>query len=290
LDGNSFGFVNVQAIDDEDNENFGGEDQWTTSPLDLSFAVESLKESKAVLQQSLRMADANGEMAEFQLSRSISLLSQQKIGALFGDPFADALKEDDVSVVAFCSKNTVRAQKKVYVASRQRGMFNACPHTFVVVSTPQEEFSAGQFPVEIDYRGGSPHGRIRHIPGALLIRADGRGRCMTTIPFAAAPPIFGAVELRFGTLSLWTFDPPEGESGENDLIRIGNHGRSRSDESDCGAYYEINSFSAARELLHENSLSFCQYTLHMTASNDILGSIVRQILGVSLDNFPMDVR
>jgi hypothetical protein len=293
LEGNSFGSVNIQAIDTDRFEDFGGEDQWTISPLDLSFSVETIKENKAVLQRTLHMNDANGTLVEMSLTRVISLLSRQKIGALFGDVVANALKQDDVSVVGFRTENTVRSSEKAHVASRQRGMFNACPHTFVVVSTPPENYILSPQHtaprIDIDYLGGAPHGRIRHLSQALLVRADGHGRCQVTMPFADAPSIFGAVELRFGTLTLWTFDAPD-KPEEKDMIRIYNHGRPRVGEWDWATYYEMNCFSAVRKLLPEQSLVYRQCTVHINANNDILEEIVRQIFDVSLGNFPRDVR
>ena len=288
LDGDSFGYVNVQAIDTDCFEDFGGEDQWTISPLIHPFAVESIQENKAVLQRTLQMNDANGTSVEFHLSRSISLLSRKKIGALFDDAVADALAHEDVSVVGFRTENTVRSQERAHVASRLRGMFNANPHTFVIVSTPPEDSASEPFPAEFDYLGGSPHGRVRHLSQALLIRGDGHGRCQTTIPFSAAPPIFGAVELRFGTLTLWTFDLP-GDS-EEDIIRIYNSGRSHIDELDWSAYYEMNCFSATQLLQPEHSLQYSQYTLHLNAENETLGNLVQQIFDVPLEQFPKDVR
>jgi len=294
LDGNSFGCINIWAIDAEDFVNFGGEDQWTISPLDMSFTVDSINEHNAVLQRTLRMADANGTYVEFNLSRSISLLSRQKIGTWFGDVVADALTQEDVSVVCFRTENTVRSQEKSCIASRQRGMFNACLHTFIIISTPPENFMANPLTVDIDYLGGSPHGRIRHLPGATLVRADGLGRCQATMPFSTAPPVFGAIDIRFGTLMLWTFDvpeTPEREWDENgDIVRIYNHGRPHTGGLDWPTYYETNCFSAARELLPENSLTYRQCTLHLNAGNDILSDLVRQIFDISLDKIPKDVR
>ena len=295
LEGNSFGCINTQAIDTGDSENFGGEDQWTISPLAISFAVESTKENNVVLRRTLRMADANGKPAEFYLMRSISLLGRQKIGTLFGDTVADALKQDDVSVVAFRSKNTVMSQEKACLASRQRGMFNAYPHTFIIISTPPEGFLTEPLQVDIDYLGGAPHGRIRRLLSgdssrAQLIRADGHGWCQATIPFSAAPPIFGAVELRFGVLTLLMFDVPDGMAKDEDVIRICNHGRPQRDRWGWATYYEINSFSATREFLPGSSLSLFQYVLHISADNEILDRIVREIFDVSLKEFPKDVR
>ena len=284
LEGDSFGFVNVRAIETECYEDFGGEDQWTISPLIYSYSVESIKENCAVLQRSLQMADANGMPVELQLMRTISMLSRHQAGTMFGDAVADSLKQSDLSAVGFYTENTVRSQERANIASRKRGMFNASPHTVVIVSEPPVNFTPEPFSVDIDYLGGAPHGRIRHLSKALLIRADGQKRCQVTMPFSAAPPIFGAVEFRSGTLTLWTFDVPNGFPEENDVIRIYNPGQDHGKESDWAAYYEMNCFSAAHELEPERPLTYCQCTLHLNADNAVLGNIIGEIFGVSLED------
>jgi len=283
LDGESFGCVNTKAIETDRYEFFGGEDQWTISPLIHSFAVESLKENKAVLQRTLPMNDANGTHVEFRLSRFISLLSRQKIRTQFGDTVADALEQNNVSVVGFYTENTVQSQEKAWIACRQRGMFNASPNTYVIVSIPVPEsgFKSGPFPVDIDYLGGAPHHRIRHLLQALLIRADGHGRCQTTIPFAAAPPVFGAVELRYGTLTLWMFDCP-GES-EEDMVRIYNSGCTHFNKLNWDTYYEMNCFSGAQKLSPNQSFVYGQCTLHLNADNNTLDHLVRHLFSVTLE-------
>jgi len=290
LKGNSFGCVNVRAIEKERFEDFGGEDQWTISPLIYPFTVETIKENKAVLQRTLQMTDAYGKLVELNLSRSISLLSRQKIGDWFGDAVAEALEQEDVSVVGFRTENTVRAQEKAHIASRQRGMFNAGPHAFVIVSTPPKDYPWDSFSVEIDYLGRAPHGRILHLSQALLIRADGHGQCQATIPYSVAPPILGAVELQFGTLTLWTFDLPDDSNSEDDVIRIYNSGSTHTDKLDWARYYEVNCFSTAQNLQPDAALSYRQHTLHIAADNHALGSLVRQIFDVELDEIPKNVR
>jgi len=281
LEGDSFGSINVQAIDTGSYDDFGGEDQWTLSPLFYSFAVENIKANHAVLQHPLRMADANGKSVECQLTREIFLLSRFQAGEMFDDAVAEALKQVDVSVVGFYTENTVRSQERAYVASRLRGMFNASPHTAVIVPAPSVSFSPEPFSVEVDYLGGAPHGRIRYLSKTLLIRADGQRRCQVTMPFATAPPILGAIERRSGTLTLWTFDLPK-DYEKNDVIRIFNPGRLRGNELDWTTYYEMNCFSAARILEPEYPLTSSQCTLHINADNAVLDDLIRQIFGVSL--------
>ena len=296
LEGESFGCVHVQAIDAEHFEDYGGEDHWTLSPIVHSFAVETIKEHKAVLQRTLQTNDANGVPGEFHLSRTISLLNKQKIETWFGDAVADSFGQEDVSAVGFCSENTVKVPEKTCIASRLRGMFNPSPNTVVVLSTPPDIFASEPSSMEpspmepsqmelssmdVDYLGSAPHGRIRHLPHALLVHADGRGRCQVTMPFAEAPLIIGAIELRFGTLTLWTFDVPN--DSEKDAIRIYNSGHSHTEELDWTAYYETNCFSAARELLPDDSLTYYQATLHLNAGNDVLDGLVRQLFDVSLE-------
>ena len=281
LKGNSFGCVNARAIDAERYEYFGGEDHWTISPLTHPFAIESIRESKAVLQRALQTTDALGKKIELKLSRSISLLNRQKIGVWFGDDVTDALEQENVSVVAFRTENTVQSHEHAHIASRQRGMFNASPHAFVIISTSPQRFDAAPLPMDIDYLGGAPHRRIRHISQALLVRADGLGRCQVTMPYSASPSILGAVDLRQGTLSLWTFDLP-GDS-EEDIVRIYNSGFTQAYGLDWAAQYEVNCFSAARKLLPTESLVYCQHTLHLAADDSTLGDLVHQLFDVSLE-------
>ena len=284
LEGDSFGFVDVQAIETDRVEDFGGEDQWTLSPLIYSFAIESIKPNEAVLQRTLRMADANGVSVEFHLTRSISLLCRKQAGEMFEDAVAvtEALRHDDVSVVGFCTENTIRTQEKACIVSRQRGMFNASPHTTVIVPTPSVDFASEPFSVDVDYLGGAPHGRIRHLPQSLLIRADGQKRCQVTMLYSTAPPIIGAVELRSGTLTLWTFGVPRDYEEKNDVIRIYNPDCPHRHDFDWETNYEVNCFSAARELEPEQSFTYCQNTLHINADNAVLDDLMRQIFGVSL--------
>ena len=283
LEGDSFGCINVQAIDTDSYDDFGGEDQWTLSPLIHSFAVESIKAHHAVLQHTLRMADANGTSVECQLTREIFLLSRFQASEMFDDAVTEALKQIDVSVVGFYTENTVRSPERVYIACRQRGMFNASPHTAVIVPAPPMSFLSEPFSVDIDYLGGAPHGRIRYLSKTLLIRADGQRQCQVTMPYSTAPPIIGAIERRSGTLTLWTFDLPK-EYELNDVIRIYNPGRLQGEELDWGTYYEMNCFSAARELEPEYPLTSSQCTLHINAANAVLDDLIRQIFGVTLED------
>jgi len=282
LGGESFGSINVRAIDAERYEDFGGEDQWTLSPLIYSYTIESVKENRTVLQRMLQMADANGKPGEFQLTRSISLLNRHQSGEIFGDAVAEALQQGDVSVVGFCTENIIRTQEPACVASRLRGMFNASPHTAVIVPAPPMSFAPEPFTVNVDYLGGAPHGRLRYLSKTLLIRADGQGRCQVTMPYSTSPPIFGAIERRSGTLTLWTFDLPNDDPEERDVLRVYNPGRSEGGELDWARYYEINCFSAARKLQPEGLLTYWQCTLHLNADNAILDNLTRQIFGVSL--------
>jgi len=282
LDGDSFGFINVRAIDTDRYNDFGGEDQWTLSPLIHSYGIDSINAHHAVLQHPLRMADANGVSVECHLTREIFLLNRFQASEMFDDAVAEALKMSDVSVVGFYTENTVRTQERASIASRQRGMFNASPHAAVIVPAPPISFAPEPFSVDIDYLGGAPHGRIRYLSNALLFRADGQRQCQVTMPFATAPPVFGAIERRSGTLTLWTYDLPDHDQDKNDVIRIYNPGRIQGEELDWATYYEMNCFSAARELVPEYPLTSSQCTLHINADNAVLDALIRQIFGVTL--------
>ena len=301
LEGESFGCIDVHAVESNRFENFGGEDHWTISPLIHTFNVESIKESQAVLQRTISMTDTRGKRVELNLTRKISLLSRKKIGVWFGKTVADALELEDVSAVGFRTENTVKVNEKAHIAGRLRGMYNATPHTFVIVSTPAKNWTAESLmkdtvPFNINYLGGSPHGRTRYVPQALLIQADGDGRCQVTLPYSAAPPILGAVDFGAGTLTLWTFDVPgnaEDTHSDEDLIRIYNSGRiqtNRTGEVDWLRYFELNCFSEAQKLLPEEMFVYRQHTLHLIADNRTLGDCIREIFDVPLEQFPKRAR
>jgi len=295
LKGNSFGYINVQAIEENKPEEIGGEDQWTVSPLVYSFAVESIREKKIVLQRTRLMNDTLGKLVEMHFLRTITLLNQQNLGDWFGSTVADALELEDVSAVGYSTENLVRTQEKAHIASRQRGMYNAHPFSFVIISTPQTLWEEEPFPVEINYLGGTPHGRTRRLPQALLLRADGYGQCQAAMPYSTAPPILGAVEFGLGALTLWTFDMPKNSDSEDDLIRIYNSGRTYTGKSDFRksgweTYYELNCFSAAKKIQPAETLYYCQHTLHVVADNKTLDGIVQEIFDVSLENFPKNAR
>jgi hypothetical protein len=290
LEGDSFGYVNVQAIETDRCEDLGGENLGTFSPLRYSYSVESIKKHRALLERTHRMADSNGVSVEFHHTREISLLSPFQAGEIFADAVPEGaaavmeiLERSDVVSVGFCVECAVRAQEKAHLAGRQRGMFNASPHTAVIVSAPPV-FSPEPFSADVDYLGGAPHGRIRHLDEALLIKADGQGRCQVTMPFANAPPVFGAIERKSGTLTLWSFDLPDDYPGTDDMIRIYNPGRSQGGESDWATYYEMNFFSAVREVSPEHPLEHVQSTLHINADNAILDELIQKIFGLSLES------
>jgi len=292
LEGDSFGFINIRAIGADNYDDFGGEDQWRLSPLIYSYGIESLKADHVILRRFLRMADANGVSVEFNLTREISLLNRYRAGMIFGEAVAEVLGQSDVSHVGFFTEGTIQTQERACVASRQRGMFNASPRTAVIVPAPVSfapmsftpmNVAPEPFTVDVDYLGGAPHGRIRYLSKTMLIRADGQRQCQVTIPFATTPQIFGAIERRSGTLTLWTFDVPDHDPIENDMIRIYNPGRLQDDQSDWTTYYEMNCFSAARTLEPEHPLTSSQCILHLNADNAVLDSLIRQIFGISLE-------
>jgi hypothetical protein len=70
-------------------------------------------------------------------------------------------------------------------------------------------------------------------------------------------------------------------SGE--VVRAYNCGVSDSDINSIFRYCEFDVFSAARELQKNESLSHQQYTLHISADNKTLATIIKDVLGVSYE-------
>jgi hypothetical protein len=183
----------------------------------------------------------------------------------------------------------VPSEETAVFASRLQGVYNAgkhtavlCPHLPKKPGSPDSGVNFGtgmDSGLDIDYLGGSPHGRRRRFSRSSLLRADGMGYCRMTKPYTPAA-LFGAVDFRSGTLTLWAYDLPDPTG--NDLVRIENHRKTSTAVGYWDLSYEINVFSAAQRRYPPFSAVYRQYTLHLCAGNSVLSPLISGLFSVSL--------
>jgi hypothetical protein len=297
IDGNSFGLINVKAIDAGKTDWFynshGGEDQFIFLPETGTFVIDSLPQPSVLrMRRSVRLNADHGNRAELDIIRTVRLLERHEIHFAFGNAAAISLDQMDVSFVGFVTVNSIvnsaiRSPSWSHPVSIQvRGMFNSGQSTVAIIpfqSVNENELESA-VPVDTDFFGSSPHGRLRFLPSAVLLRTDGKLRCQVTTSRNQIKPVLGAIDFREGTLTLVAFDlelPYWDESEQT--VRAYNHGPSFPGETEFAQFYEFNIFSLIHELPHGETQTLHQYTLHINADNRTLTYLVQEVLGVEYE-------
>ncbi|MDR2115029.1 MAG: hypothetical protein LBP87_01460 [Planctomycetaceae bacterium] len=304
IDGNSFGLINVNAIDagktDWFYNSYGGEDQLVFFPENGKFVIDSMPQHPVVrMRRSVRLNTtlnttlntAHKNHAEFDLIRTVRLLERYDVHEAFGDAVAISLDQMDVSFVGFITANsivnsTTHSPLWTHPVSVQiRGMFNSGQSTVAIIPFQPAEEPESEIPIDTNFFGSSPHGRLRLLPSAALLRTDGKYRCQVTVPREQAKPFLGALDFREGTLTLVTFDMldlPYSDELEQ-KVQAYNHGPTFPGETDFAPFYKFNIFSLIHELPHDETLIFHQSTLHINADNRTLAYLVQEIFGVEYE-------
>ncbi|MDR1269057.1 MAG: hypothetical protein LBK82_06000 [Planctomycetaceae bacterium] len=303
IDGNSFGLINVKAIDANKTDwyynSYGGEDQLVFLPESNGmFAIDSIPQHPVVrMRRSVKLNTVHGNHIEFDLIRTVRLLNRYEIIDAFGDAVAISLDQMDVSFVGFVTVNSV-VNNAVHSPSwnnpasiQVRGMFNTGQSTVAIVPFQpiEESESESEPPIDTNFFGSSPHGRLRLLPTAALLRADGKYRCQVTVTRKRAKPFLGAIDFREGLLTLVTFDTSDDRqefpySDESDAaVRAYNHGPLFPGETEFASFYEFNIFSPVHELPYGETQTHHQYTLHINADNRTLTYLVQDVLGVEYE-------
>ena len=355
LDGTSYGLIHVTEIDANPphSSGFGGEDQFSLSPEGGPFSLDdvtSKPKCPAVrrhtpcgfqegpftvdmappapqirMRRSLQMSNSAGTTFDFDVVRTIHLLNSKDVGDVFGEPVAVALEQADVSFVGFETINTLHNRgtplnrKSGLVSIRIRSMFNSGQEMVAIVPFWTGEDAERGPTIRADFFGTSPHKRLRVLPQAALLRADGKYRCQVGVSRKRVLPFLGAIDFRTGLMTLTTFTLPSepweydylgnefcettGNTGldfvsirgsrtsrqtedspySGEVVRAYNHGPSAPGNVPTARFYEFNVFSPAATLARGESLMHHQYTAHINADNQTLAYLAQTILGVDYE-------
>ncbi len=340
-DGPSFGFVNRSFIEagklDPRFNNYGAEDRMWLSPeagrFSLWFAPgeeqtlsnwctpPALNEGPcevtsaagdASCRMSRRMKLRNASAAQFDLAvtREVRLLGGEDLERLFGRA-AGPMLAGGVRRVAYETVNSIRNcgpdmnRDDGMVSIWVLGMLNAGPETVVVVPyRPGEEALLGPA-VKSDYFGQVPADRLKILPEAILLRADGEYRAKIGTSQRRAKNVLGSIDFASGTLTLVQFtmpdDPTRCDYMNNswgldaldpyigDVANAYNDGPPSPGVKGMGAFYEIESLSPAAALGSGQSLTHCHRTMHFEADRAVLDEIARAVFGVGLERIEKEM-
>lgn len=334
-DGPSFGFVNRAFIEaakpDPRFNNFGAEDRMWLSPeggpfslwfkpgaeqtLENWYTAPALNEGGFEITSGpndphyrlvRRMKLQNASATEFDLAvtRDVRMLEPADLIKLFGQSAAGVMTSGDLKMVGYETVNTITnrgpamQEEKGLVSIWMLGMLNASPKTVVIVPyKPGEQSQLGP-PVKSDYFGEIPPERLKILPEAILLLADGKFRAKIGTSQKRARQVLGSIDYEAGVLTVVHFTMPDDPTQHRymnnmwglsqpqpyvgDVANSYNDGPPEPGGEGLGAFYEIESLSPAAALATGESLSHHHRTLHLQSDPATLGELAREILGVDL--------
>ena len=333
-DGPSFGFVNNEFIEaGKPNlhfNNFGAEerlwlspeggqfslwfkpgqeqklDNWFTPPAfnDGAWRVVSGPNEPIRMATVMKFQNTSGTSFHLDVTRKVHLLGLGDLTPMLGDAAVKTLAQPDVKLVAYETVNELTnrgpamTREGGMVSMWVLGMMNCGPRTVAIVPyRAGAEAELGPV-VKSDYFGAVPPERLKVLPEAVLLRADGNWRSKIGVSQRRARNVLGSIDFQGNVLSLVNFtmpaDPtrqlymnnqwggPHASPYTGDVVNSYNDGPPAPGKKGLGPFYEIESLSPAKALKTGESLTHCHRTIHVRADRATLDKLAREVLGVDL--------
>ncbi|MGO9108598.1 MAG: DUF6786 family protein [Thermoguttaceae bacterium] len=334
-DGLSFGFVNDEFItagkSNPHFNNFGAEERMWLSPeggqfslwfepgkpqnLDNWFTPPAFNEGawKVIsapgeplrMATTMRFQNASGAQFHLDVSRGVRLLGNSDLKQILGESVTKKITAPGAKSVAYETDNRLTnrgadmTREKGLVSVWILGMMNCGPQTVVIVPyKPGSETELGPV-VKSDYFGAVPAERLRTLPEAVLLLADGNYRSKIGISQRRARNVLGSIDFQNNVLTLVHFsmpaDPtpelymnnqwggPSAEPYKGDVANSYNDGPPAPGKKGLGPFYEVESLSPAKPLKTGESLSHQHRTIHIQADPATLADLAKNVLGVELE-------
>ena len=282
-------------------------DNWYTPPAfnEGAWKVVSATGEPLRMATSMKLQNTSGTPFQLDVSRGVRLLGQADLQHLLGQSAAAKVAAAGVKSVAYETDNRVTnrgtdmTRAKGMVSIWILGMMNCGPRTIVIAPyRPGAEAALGPV-VKSDYFGPVPAERLRTLPAAVLLRADGHYRAKIGISQRRARNVLGSIDFQNNVLTLVTFSMPADPAAElymnnqwggplaepyrGDVANSYNDGPLAPGKPGLGPFYEIESLSPARPLKTGESLAHQHRTIHVQADRATLATLAKEVLGVDLD-------
>jgi hypothetical protein len=282
-------------------------DNWFTPPAfnEGAWKVVSAPTEPLRMATTMKLRNTSGTQFHLDVSRGVRLLGSTDLTQILGAAAAKKITADVVKSVAYETENRLTnrgpemTREKGLVSIWILGMMNCGPQTVVIVPyNPGSESELGPV-VKSDYFGAVPAERLRILPEAVLLRADGNYRSKIGISQRRARNLVGSFDFLNNVLTLVSFsmpgDPtqelymnnqwggPLAEPYKGDVVNSYNDGPLGPGKKGLGPFYEIESLSPAKPLKTGESLSHQHRTIHIQADYATLAALAKDMLGVELE-------
>ena len=259
----------------------------------IAYNVIKVADDKVDMAQNGSITNYHGFRFDFQIERSVQLMSRSAIQQRLHIEIPAA-----INLVGYETVNSIRnAGDKQWLKESGLmsiwllGMFPPSDSSTVII--PYNSVNGTKQGITDNYFGKIPEGRLRVEDNLIYLNCDGKWRSKIGLSPAIAQNIAAAVDLKNNILhvvylnvdrhgayvnSLWE-DQKNPYGG--DVINAYNDGP-LADGKQLGPFFEIESSSAAKELMPGEKQEYRQMTCHFQGSYAEIKKLAEDILGVDI--------
>ncbi len=259
------------------------------------YDIVASSQESAEFFKSVELVNYSNFQFKFDLSRKVSLISNEEIKNSLGISFGTGVK-----TVAYRTENGIKNtgtnnwEKETGLLSIwMLGMFN--PSDGVTIIVPYKTEAESDYIVKDDYFGKIPADRLVIKDGIVFFRGDGKHRGKIGIPPERALPVIGSYDAVNNVLTVLKCDIKEGQTDyvnsawemqkfpyKGDAINSYNDGPLE-DGGQMGPFYELETSSQALALKLGEKLVYKQETIHFEGSEEDLNSVCQQLFNVTIE-------
>jgi hypothetical protein len=260
------------------------------------FEVLESSDSSALLACDAEAVNYSGTFLKFRIVRKVDLLTPSQIEKELGINISGLKSVAYKSTNSLINKGTDEWKKETgQLSVWMLGMFNPSPSVVVVVPFNEGEEKIMGPAVNDNYFGKIAPDRLKVSGNHIFFRADGKSRGKIGLPPLRATGIMGSYDAANNILTLLVCQIPKGNASyvnsawelqknpfSGDAMNSYNDGPLE-DGSQMGPFYEIETSSPAAALKPGERLDHIQMTCHITGDVNLLDSVARKVLGVSIE-------
>ncbi|GEM_PF-44931 len=270
----------------------------TPAPFDTEpYQLVSQSFDSAEFAHTFALTNYSGTRFDVSLNRKVRLLSAKQTWQRL-----DLMPLKNVKTVGFESMNQIRnAGKQAWqpatglLSAWILGQFIPSPETTVVIPIRHGSEETLGRPVNSDYFGEVPGGRLVVKDDVVYFKADGKYRSKIGINPRRSRGILGSYDAKNKILTIVQFGLRAGETNyvnskwemqklpfDGDAANSYNDGPPAPGAKPLGPFYELESSSPAAALAPGQSTSHTHRTIHLQGSEEDLDKIARRLLGTGL--------
>ena len=270
---------------------------WQVPPVidTESFILEKSSETAATFSKQAKLTNYSGTEFNIDIRRTIQLLDKEDIAKKLQTVIPEA-----INLVGYETINSIRnigqedwSSDKGLLSIWLLGMFTPSPKTVVII--PFKAIDNARSFITDNYFGTMPPDRLQVKDSVMFFTCDGKHRSKIGLAPSIAKPLAAGFDFENNVLTLviptvnatapyvnskWELQK---EPYKGDVINSYNDGP-LADGTQMGPFFEIESSSPALSLKKGETGEYRQSTFHLTGNYDDLKVIVKQLLGVNLDD------